>query len=143
MQTIGPQCAHARSELLRWRAQYGEDSGEMGVVSLALDDGVELDATSLPDEPVLQAVTHAVHCPACQQWRSQVLEPARFALRRRLQRYCCVDMMEAIDGRKPGLQMVFERLGPEWLPYWLLGPQEDAVRYCPWCGTRLPEQAFE
>jgi hypothetical protein len=50
-------------------------------------------------------------------------------------------MFRAVAGSE---RSVFsQESGPEILHCWTFGAEGPVIRYCPWCGTVLPERAFE
>lgn len=132
---IPNRCETARQLLLDCK----QSDQSMGVFSLAMDDCIELDDAVSSNPQVLQALTHVAHCEACQHWRAKAFDPELFAARARARKYCCVEMMNAVDAEV----ITWERLGPEQLPYWLLAPQDRTIHFCPWCGGRLPDLPFE
>ena len=129
------RCQPAR-ELLLACQQAGQSIGTLG---LAMDGCIALDEAVSDDPRLLSALAHVAGCQSCQRWRAKKLQPALFAARKRVTLFCCVDMMQAVDAGMVAL----EQLGPELLPYWLLRPQSSVVRFCPWCGGRLPHRPFE
>lgn len=118
-------------------------SGNESLLSLALDECIEIDDSVSTDHRVLKAIKHALSCQKCQQWRAVILQPELFEWRKRASSYCCTEMFRAIDAPQNELIFRFERTGPENLPYWTAGESHTAVNYCPWCGTILPDRPFE
>ena len=129
------RCQPARTLLLACQ-QAGQSMGTLG---LAMDGCIALDEGVSDDPQLLAALAHVAACQSCQRWRAKKLQPELFAARKRVKLFCCVDMMQAVDAS----MVVTEQLGPELLPYWLLRPQGSVIRFCPWCGGRLPHKPFE
>lgn len=117
--------------------------GNESLLSLALDECIEIDDSVSTDHRVLVAIKHALGCPKCQQWRVVTLQPELFEWRKRAKKYCCTEMFRAIDAPQNELVFRFERTGPENLPYWTVGESHTVVHYCPWCGKVLPDRPFE
>lgn len=122
-------------------AMVAEDNES--VLSLALDECIEIDDSVSTDPGVLMAISHALGCPKCQQWRVSILQPELFEWRKRAKRYCCTEMFRAIVAPQHEFVFRFERAGPEHLKYWTVGSSHTVVHYCPWCGAALPKEPFE
>ncbi len=133
MSAAAEHCAAARALLLGEREREGT-----GVFVLAFEDCIEIDAAAFPDPQVRAAVLHVHGCPACRAWRCEVFAPVDRARLARAGQYCCHALFRAADDADPPLRIDVERLGPEMLVYWMAGPAQAVIDFCPWCGSRLP-----
>jgi len=90
---------------------------------------------------------HRQDCPACHEWGRQQycqhrgIEPAQ---------HCCLDLAYAIAHpveilhQGPNRALDWSRAWDEyWIPVPYDGYSANLIRYCPWCGTRLPHSKKE
>lgn len=112
-------------------------------LALALDGCIEMEVEAAFTAAAIQSVKHLEGCTGCQSWRETDLQPELFALRRRVSKYCCGEMFRAVAGPLAERYVHLQDSGPEILQCWTFGEQGPVIQYCPWCGTALPEGAFE
>lgn len=130
-------CADSQTLIAaRWRAQPTERS----LLSLALDDSIEMDCNVIPDAKLRGALSHASQCDACLEWRKAKLEPERFQWIDRSKAYCCAEMFSAVQDAGHGIPIKFGSVAPENTFCWWVEPSRTLIRHCPWCGAGLTYQ---
>lgn len=139
--TRDPLCAQARQTIEALGTQLKDD----GILQLAISGAIAVEPKLFSNAALNDAAAHCEHCADCQQWSAALLDslyPERVAMRERLAKYCCVSMFNAVTDATEAIRFSFERFRNE-DPCWLINREYSFARFCPWCGTRLPEQAFE
>jgi hypothetical protein len=93
------------------------------------------------------ALSHLQDCEACQQW-ADTIYPERLAQRKRiaahqkrLAKYCCGQMMHAMNEADAGVKVEFAYFRDEIC--WRINNDWTFAQYCPWCGKALPDKPFE
>lgn len=113
-------------------------------LEMALECMIEVEEEHFPDPPTFAALSHLAQCTACQAWRTAWMDaqfPERVVWRKRIARYCCSSMFAAVTKPDRTVRIEFELFRGE-DPTWYLN-DAICVRFCPWCGQRLPDRPFE
>ncbi len=141
MTTLDPPCAQARQTIEALGTQLKTDE----MLQLAISGAIAMEPKLFSDTALNDAAAHCEHCADCQHWAASLLDtlhPERIAKRERLNKYCCVSMFAAVNDASEAIRFSFERFRNE-DPCWLINGEYVFARFCPWCSTRLPDQAFE
>lgn len=110
-------------------------------LALLLENGIEADEDILTT-PALKAAAFLQSCPNGLAWLDLDRRyPERKQRRERISKYCCFEMFSAVTTPNHLIHISTE-LGRDSETYWLLNG-EISIRFCPWCGKKLPKQPFE
>ncbi|WP_205904734.1 hypothetical protein [Diaphorobacter sp. HDW4A] len=139
--TINPACIAARHVLAGMRDRLRGDA----LLQLAISGCIEVERSGFPEQAMYEAASHCEGCVPCQAWAGALLDelfPERVVQRQHVARYCCQSMFDTVTCRDARVRFSFERFRNE-DPCWCINGEYVFANYCPWCGTRLPCQAFE
>ncbi len=113
---------------------------EMIVLRYFKDD-TPVDDSKVSEES--KAIGHLRQCPKCKPWVSTIVPPAMFTRQSRQSKYCCSGMFCAVEepGERgsPAISFIMFR-GED--PCWQVDGKNAFLRFCPWCGKKLPEKPF-
>ena len=90
-----------------------------------------------------KAVKHLQECPRCRAWANSIVPKSTFERQSRLVRYCCSGMFCAVEepGQRGSPHITFSMFRGE-DPCWQVDGKNAFLRYCPWCGKKLPDKPF-
>jgi hypothetical protein len=90
-----------------------------------------------------KAVKHLRECPKCSAWVATIVPPDMFRRQSRQAKYCCAGMFCAVEepGHRGSPQITFSLFRGE-DPCWQIDGKNAFLRFCPWCGKKLPEKPF-
>ncbi len=138
--TTDPACTAARQRIQELHHRPENDAA----VQLMLEGMIAAEPDLLPDTASYDALVHLESCAACQAWHSAWLDaqsPERVAQRERRAQYCCIHMFHAVTDSATEVRFSFELFRSD--PCWSIDGQPVFAQFCPWCGQRLPQHAFE
>ncbi len=110
--------------------------------SLALDyfeSGKEINSEKHGSE-----YRHLHNCPKCKVWLHHLIPQEVLSRQKRMSEYCCVGMFCAVEehkGKRNQIQIEFTYFRNE-DPCWMVEGKNSFIRFCPWCGKKLPEHKF-
>ncbi|MBF5005888.1 hypothetical protein [Diaphorobacter caeni] len=134
-------CTSARQVLSAQRERLRDDAA----LQLAVTGCIEVERSGFPEQSIFDAALHCEDCAQCQAWAGALLDelnPERVTRRGRVARYCCLSMFDAVTSLDARVRFSFELFRYE-DPCWCINGEYVFARHCPWCGTRLPDGAFE
>lgn len=94
-------------------------------------------------ETINKDVQHLKKCPKCIKWLHEVTPKEIIKRQKRLSEYCCVGFFSAVEEYKQNMEARIEFTmfrGED--PCWMISKKYSFIKYCPWCGTKLPDRAF-
>ncbi|MCB0331752.1 MAG: hypothetical protein KDD70_18915 [Bdellovibrionales bacterium] len=90
-----------------------------------------------------EGLKHITGCPMCQEWLMASLPPEKIERQRRLAQYCCSGFFCAVEEPKESgeAKIRFSMFRGE-DPCWGIGKRWSFLKFCPWCGSKLPDSPF-
>jgi len=94
-----------------------------------------------------QAVKHVQNCNACKSWLKNRIPKTEYERLSRIQKYCCPIMYGSVEKSRmiSGIHLSYRqyRDDPTWILDWP-GRKAGIVEFsfCPWCGSKLPNEPF-
>jgi hypothetical protein len=122
-----------------WLIQYYKVP-EMIVLRYFMD-GTPVEQTKVNEES--KAIVHLRQCPKCKPWISTLVPHDMFIRQSRQSKYCCSGMFCAIEeSAKRGTPKISFTMFRGEDPCWQLDGNNAFLRFCPWCGKKLPDKPF-
>lgn len=104
-------------------------------------DNTPVDEAKVTEEA--KAIKHLRECPKCKPWVSTIVSPDMFRRQARQSKYCCSGMFCAVEEPEergsPHITFTMFR-GDD--PCWQVDGKNAFLRFCPWCGKKLPDKPF-
>lgn len=132
------ECLRARAVLQSCRPTLRDDS----VLRMALEGLIEIEDGLLENSLAEDAARHVENCPSCAEWLDEFF-PDRAERRKvsekRTSTYCCSSMRHAVYDADAQTRISFTMFrGVD--PCWQINDDPCFARYCPWCGSALPDE---
>jgi hypothetical protein len=106
---------------------------------MAFDSLQQLEPGQLTSK-IDDALAHLYGCESCKAWHRSLF-PDYHAHLARVAKYCCVNMFAAVNSPDEKTKFTYGWMRDE--PCWLINDDWAFARFCPWCGSALPETDFE
>jgi hypothetical protein len=129
-------CQTARDCLLKEQANPTVDAFAFG---MAFDSLQALEPGQLTPQ-IDAALAHLYDCEHCQAWH-KTLFPDYHAHLARVAKYCCINMMCAVNNADEKTKFTYGWIRDD--PCWLINDDWAFAKFCPWCGSALPDGDFE
>jgi hypothetical protein len=117
-----------------------QDDCDRFLLSMALDGAIEIKNDTFEDTVIEESARHISKCIECQDWLD-ILYPDRQILRKRVAKYCCIEMFNAIDEADADVRFSYAFYYDE--GSWQINEKFTFARFCPWCGKPLPTGSYE
>jgi len=88
-------------------------------------------------------IRHLTTCKSCRDWVTIMIPKTTLDRQRRLADYCCSGLFCAVEEFEVqnGERVVFTMWRGE-DPMWQIGGKHTPISFCPWCGTRMPNEPY-
>lgn len=134
-------CLQASEIIRAFHARLPTTDDDGFLLDLICRGGLENDQSFFVDHEADHAAHHVNECVACQENLFPDLFPELVKIQKRMARYCCVNMFDAITNPEAKLRFQLTYFRDE--EVWSINEEFAWVSYCPWCGNKLPNKSFE
>lgn len=135
------ECMKARKVL----QSYQPISRDRSILRMALEGLIEIEDGVLENSAAEKAARHVEACSLCAEWLDEFYPDRaerRKAIEARASTYCCPSLRHAIYDADAQTRISFTMFRGE-DPCWQINDDLCFAKYCPWCGSALPDEPAE